>query len=225
MLLLLFAPQPAGGGGGGTPEVINFSVVLGDLIPQLNAAGSNDLIFWTTDELFAWFDEAAQRLARQAGIFVSRDTSLTSVLNQGPYALPANQVSTIQADIGGFVLRPATVQELEALDAAWPTTIGNPQQFMQDKQGLNLIVLYPAPGSSTAGETIGLVIHNFPPTISASNVFLNAPTVLQDYFKFYALGEARAKECKGAMQEMAQWFQQLTGLYEQTIEQYWGTAQ
>lgn len=223
MLLLLFAPQPPPP----SPELINFSAALGDLYPLLNASSSNDLVHWTTTDLYNWFDEASQRLARSAGVFVIRDTSTTVSNGQGQYGLPSGQVSTIQADLAGVVLRARTVQELEALDSNWPITVGppSPASFVQDVKGVTYVALYPAPGSADNGNTLGLVIHALPATINSGYPWLSAPSVLADYFKFYALAEARAKESKGAMLEVSDWCRQLTGLYEQVIEQYWGESQ
>lgn len=223
MLLLLFAPQPAAP----SAETINLNLALSDLYPKLNATASGDLVYWTATELFQWFDEAAQRLARTTGVFVVRDTSVTVATGTGSYALPAAQVSTIQADLGGVVLRPRNVQELEALDATWTTTQGppSPNSFVQDTQGVTHVALYPIPGVADNAKALGLVLHVTPATISSANPQVSAPTCLREYFTFYALAEARAKECKAAMQEVAQWMRQLTGMYEQVIEGYWGEAQ
>jgi hypothetical protein len=223
VLLLIFAPQPAAP----SAEYINFVVVLGDLYPRLNATSQADAVYWTDAELYQWFDEATQRLARSAGVFVERDTSITVSSAQGSYDLPSDQISTIQADLAGVVLRPRTVEELEALDADWPATTGppSPSAFVQNVLGLGVIALYPAPGTADNEKTLGLVIHTAPATVSASNALLSAPSVLQDYFGFYALAEARAKESKGAMPEVADWLRSgVTALYEQVIEGYWGEA-
>jgi len=221
VLLLIFAPPI----GAAQPELIDLSQALADVIPQLNAGGPNDLIFWTTDELYQYFDEASQRMARTCGVFAVHDTSLTSVVSQGAYTLPIDQVSTIQVDLGGNVLRARTVQELEAFDANWPATQGPPTAFVQDTQGVTQIVLYPAPDSNNSGKTIGLVIHVVPGTINFSLRFLSAPQCVREYFTFHAIGEARAKETKMQMQEVAGWMRQLTGWMEQVIEGYWGEAQ
>lgn len=218
MLLLIFAPQPSLA----QPEFINFAQVLTDLYPQLGASGPNDLIFWTPDELYRFIDEAAAHLARKTGVFVIRDTSIVTVANTGSYAFPANHIATVQADLAGTVLRPRTVQELEALDVSWPVTVAPPMAFVQDTQGLRLIALYPAPGVPDQNKHVGLIEHVLPSPISVSNAFLAAPTCVREYFTFKALAAARAKESKAAMPEVAQWFGQLAGLMEQVMAGYWG---
>ncbi|HLG99828.1 MAG TPA: hypothetical protein VKX49_26195 [Bryobacteraceae bacterium] len=203
---------------------VDCSQALLDVIPQLNAASGLDLVFWTSTELYQWFDEAGQRLARTAGVFVSRDTSLTTSFSQGTYNLPASQVATIQADLNGTVLSPRTVEELEYLDASWPTTQGQPVSFVQNVQGLGLIAVYPAPDANNSGLTIGLVLHAYPPTIASGTPIVAAPQCIREYFTLSAIAEARAKETKMQMQEVAGWLRQLTGWMEQVIEGYWGEA-
>lgn len=222
MVVLLFSPAP----GAPSAEYVNFAQVLGDLYPRLNATSQTDAVYWNDAEIYQWFDEATQRLARSAGVFVARDTSISVVNSQGAYDLPSDQISTIQADLAGVVLRPRTVEELEALDADWPAAIGppSPSAFVQNVLGVGVVALYPAPGAADSGNTLALVIHVAPATVSASNTLLSAPSVLQDYFGFYALAEARAKESRGAMPEVADWLRSVTALYEQAIEGYWGEA-
>lgn len=220
-ILLLIAPQqPAP-----VPGNYNLAGVLSQIYPQLNASGQNDLIFWTVAELYQWLDEAAQRLARTCDVFVVRDQSLVSVVNQASYPLPPAQIATIQVDLGGMVLRPASAHELEALDALWTQAApGIPRKFVQDTAGLEQITLYPPPGGPSQGLTLGLVMYVFPNQISASNPFVGITGALQEYFAFSVLGEARAKETKAAMPEVAQWFRGLVSMMEQAITGYWGDS-
>lgn len=211
--------------GGVSPGFINLASALGDIYPALNAAGPNDLIFWTQDELYQYFDEAAQRLARVIGCFTVRDTSITGELNVGTYSLPANQVATVQADLAGLVLRARTVRELEALDATWPATVGAPVAFAQDVQGTTEIVIYPACNSESAGETIGLVLHVLPPTLTASTALIGTPICIREYFTFRALGGARGKQSKAEMPEVSAWFGQLGDWMEQIMQAQWGAGQ
>lgn len=207
---------------------VDCSQAILDVMPALNAGqGAFDLLFWTTDELYRWMDEAAQRLARTAGVFVVRDTSLVTVQGVATANLPANQVSTIQVDLAGKVLRPRTIHELEALDSGWTTAAqAPPNSFVQEGQGVNTITIYPPPDAANSGKRVGIVMHVTPPTITAGlPVLQSAPTAVREYFTLYALGEARAAETKAAMPEVAGWLRQLTGMMEQVIEGYWGEAQ
>ncbi len=215
-------PQPAPAPHGGP---LNLATVLAEVYPQLGASGASDLVFWSQDELYRWLDEATERLARRVALFAEYNTSLTAGLANGSYGLPAGHVATLQCDLGGKVLRARTVHELEALDASWPTAVGPPVAFAQDSQGLQLLLLYPAPDGGSAGQTIGLLRRYVPSTVNLGNALAAVPTVLWEYFAFYAIAEARAAETKAAMPETASWFRGVLGMLEDTMRQYWGTAE
>ncbi len=202
--------------------MLDLSAVVTRMLPVLGASSAADLTFWDTNELYAWMDEAAKRLARECGAFVDRDASTAIAAGAASYATPARHVSTIQVSIDTRALRPATVQELEALDDGWPDTTGTPERWLHDV-GLATVRLYPAP--STASGTLGVVCHRYPPEITASAAQVAAPRVLEDYFVFSALAAARAKETKAQMPEVSAWFGQLAGLMEQAVTSLWGGAQ
>lgn len=217
LLLLFFGTQAAPA----QPGYVNLALAEQDLWPALNATSANDAIYWNDAEIFNWFDEAAKRMARQLGVFVVYDQSLSSVLGNSAYTLPASHVNTIQADLAGFVLRPRTLHELEALDATWNTTAGPPTAFVEDTQGLQQIALYPAPDAPNSNKAIGLVMQQLPPDISVSAAILNAPQCMREYYTFWALAEARMQESPAAMPEVAQWLRGLVGIMDQTIAGLW----
>lgn len=219
MGLLLLFPLSLGPSSTG----VNLAQLLGELWAPLNSNGPSDAVFWNPTEIYQWFDEAKNRLARMCGGFVVYDTSLETVSDQGTYTLPADHASTLQVDVAGNVLRPRSVQQLEALDASWPTTIGTPKAFVQNAAGVTGLQIYPAP--STADEVIGIAQHEIPPAIALSNAILSVPVPVREYFRFFALGEARAKESKAQMQETSDWFKQQCAMLEQAIGGYYGTAE
>lgn len=219
MLLLLFHnQQPAPPAAG----YVNLSVALAGLWTALNATGEADAVYWTSDQMFQWFDQAAKLLGRTQNIFVDYDQSLHSVLNQADYTLPTTQVSTIQADLNKRTLRARNVQEIEALDSMWTSTKGTPASFLQDVQGVVTVTLYPAPDAASAGLPLGLVIAEVPADITPTNGFLIAPQCLQEYFTFYALAEARVAETHAQMPEAAQFFGGIVDLMRSAITGYWG---
>ncbi len=222
MLLLLFTNQPAPA----SPGYVNAAVVIGDIWPPLNATGAADAVFWTQGQMYEWFNESAKRLAGSAGVFVVRDTSLTALLNTATYNLPASHDATIQCDLDGAVLYPRNVQETEALDAAWPTTTGEVEAFLQDVEGTKKITLYRVPDSSAAGKTIGLVMRELPDDVTAAAGFLAAPPFLAEYFTFSLLAEARspATETRAQMPEVAAWCKGQADMMLQAIRGYLGGA-
>lgn len=220
MLLLFYATQapPAAAG------YINLSTSLAELWPALNSTSPIDAIFWDAPEMFQYFDEAVKRMARRFGVFVVYDQSITSAVSTPAYNLPANHISTQQADLAGLTLRPLNIQEAEALDASWPTTVGPPTHFLEDTEGLIQFALYPQADGPNAGKLAGLVMNSFPPDITPAAGILVAPFCLKDYFTFYAIGKAREKETRAQMYESAQFFLGLCDFVEQTIQAVWGSA-
>lgn len=221
MLLLFFGTQ-------GTPPAagyVNASVVVQNIWPPLNAVSAADAVFWTEGEIYEWFNEAGRRLSGAAGVSVVRDTSLSSSLSVRSYTLPASHDKTIQADLAGQVLKPRTVQEAEALDEAWLSTSGAPVAFLlDDAGGMTEITLSPQPDAGAAGKAIGLVMRSTFPDASAASGFLVASPALSEYFTFYILAEARAKETRAQMPEIAAWFRQLCGQFEKATQAYLGGA-
>lgn len=220
MLLLLFTNQPA------TPSAgyVNSSEVIGNLWPPLNASGPQDAVFWTQGQMIEWFNEAGRRLSGCGGVFVVRDTSLTSVLSTGSYTLPDKHQATLQADLAGKVLKPRTVQEVEALDATWPSTAGVPDAFLLDVEGAKTITLYAKPNSANASKAIGLVMRTLPDEVTAAAGFLAAPPFLAEFFTFSILAEARSTETRAQMPEIAQWLKGLSDMMISAIQGYLGGA-
>lgn len=214
MLVLLLAPQGAAVTG------LDLTAAVDAVMPALNAASPEELVYWTEDELYEWADEAAKRLARFAGGFVERDTATAVVGGTAVYAVPARHVSTIHAGIDGRALRAASVQEIEAGDTTWPETAGSPVRWIADGEGTEKLRLYPKP---TAGGALELVFHRYANVQKGAAIVL-APGCLREYFTFAVLAEARGKESKMAMPDIAQWARGMAGLYEEVCRQYWGEA-
>lgn len=203
---------------------INLRDVLSDLYPLLNAAAAGDLIHWTDSDLYEWLDEAAKRLARTYGVFVERDASMAIALGTPEYSVPAGHISIIHASAGTLALYAVTVQELEALDASWPTAAGPTNCFLADANGLGHVRVYPAPDATITGA-LALIRHRFPVAITSVNNTLSAPLALRDYFLWYALSEARRRQSDAMMPEVAEHFAGRVALMEKVIEQYWGNSQ
>ncbi len=216
-LLLLFFPQQ------GQPSIagVNLALAESDLWPALNATSSMDAIFWAQSDIYEWFDEAAKNMARKIGAFVNYDTSITIAEGTNAYTLPATHINTVEADIAGLVLKPRNIQELEALDASWPTTEDPVDSFIEDQVGMDTFTTYPIPDASDDGKTLGLVMQAVPADITTSNAFVGAPGVLREYFTFSAIAEARAKESPAQMKEIAQWLRGVVDMMDQTLSGIW----
>lgn len=217
MLILLLAPQ-----GSGAQTVFDLRDVLGELYRQLGASGSADLEFWTEDELYRYFDDASKRLARNTGCFVVRDVAISTAIGTAEYTNSSRHLSTLHVSYLTDSLNQGTVEEIEALDPDWQAAANAAPARAVQYTGLATLRLYPPPD---AVKLLPVVQHEFPLAVSASSTGVAAPVALRDYWRFWAQGEARGKESKGAMPEVAQWMHRLTDLYEDVARSYWGNAE
>lgn len=219
MLLLFLADQAAPA----SPANINLSQAAADLWAQLNANGPADAVYWTLDDIFLYFNQAAKQLAIRGGVFTSYDTTVVLADATSGYDLPALQINTIQADVAGAVLKARNLQEIEALDDDWPTTAGTPDSFLQDTQGSRQVTVYPTPTGASDGATLGLTIEGYLMDVDASGAIIAAPECLEEYFHFFALAEARStKETRSQMPEITQWCRGIVDLLDGVISSYWG---
>lgn len=213
MLALLFAPP-------NTPLAgVDLAQVIGDLLPTLGASSLADLNWCMASELYQWADDSAKRLARKAGVFVERDTSISVANGVAVYPLPARHVDTIHVSIGGVRMRPASVQDLEALDSTWPSSSGIVERYSMDADGMTSITLYRIP---TGAGAMAVIFNSYPATIAAGSSLVSAASPVADYFMYAMLAEARRKQSEGAMPEMAEHFDQRVGMYEEIFKQYFG---
>lgn len=218
MLLLFFAPVAAPA----SPGFVNTALVVGDLWAPLNARSEADAVFWTEAQLYAWIDEAVKRFARKHAAFVVHDTTVTTLAGAADYNLPTDHLVTFQADLNGKYLRARNIQEMDSLDATWPSAAaGVPQAFLEDKQGLVKITLYPPPNVANESLPVGLTMAKQPATITKAAAILAAPPVLRDYLTFYALAEARSAETNASMDEVATWYRGLVNQLDQVAEHLW----
>lgn len=219
MLLLLLAPQ-------GSPSTgVNLSSVIGSVLASLNAGSVAELVFWSEGELYQFADDGAKRLARLQGGFVERDNSTAIVVGTPSYALPARHLSTIHVSVDDLALRESNVQEVEALDDDWLDTASPTlERWLQDLAGLDSIRLYPTPDTGASGQ-LAEIFHRYPVEVTVIASTVTAPRCLQGYWWFHVVAEARGRESKAAMPDVAQWARGMTALYEATCREYWGGAQ
>lgn len=193
-----------------------------DFLSRVGALAWSDVADWLTeDEVFGYFDEAAKRLA-ELGLFVSRETQ-TLAAETSQYAMPGVWLDSIHTSVNGQQIRPSSAAELLALDSLWQQLACEPGQLPYrgsfDAGPLGTITLYPQPAAAAELETIDHVI---PPPISTSATTAPIPSVLSDYFLYFALRRARGKESPYAMPEVAAAAASQCELYEQILSVYWG---
>ena len=190
----------------------------------VNAGEITSTSWVTPTELYQFADEAAKKLARDTGAFVTYDASIAISAPTAAYALPSSHVFTLMAAaiyVNGTIqiLRMTAVRDLWALDANWQTTAANPVRASLDAGAVGTITLYPAPVSNA---TLGQVLEEFPATIASGSSTVSLPAVLQDMFTYEILRGARAKESPNAMPEMAAHFGERARLYGQICDHLFG---
>jgi hypothetical protein len=212
MPLLLFPGGPASSG-------IDVANVINDILPALGANDFSDLDWCTQAELFQFADEAANRLAHRAGVWVNRYGLQTITAGTSVAPQPGDLVDAIHVSVDGASLRPVTALQLAALDAGWQGTAGTPQRFSMDAAP-GSILLYPA--TTAATSTLATIYHQRQPTVQPGQSVLPIASPVQDYIGYSVLEQARRKESDQQMTDMADHFAQRVALYEQIFEHYWG---
>lgn len=172
-------------------------------------------------EFYNYCDEAAKRLA-DLGLFVMRDT-VPITAGHATYEMTVDWLDSIHTSVNGSQIRSTSSAELLALDSLWPQTACEPgdlpTRVSYDAGPLGTVTLYPIPSAAGELETIG---HVAPEDISQTQTTVPVPSVLSDYFLFFALQRARGKESPYAMPEVAAAAGQRVALYEQVLTAYWG---
>lgn len=215
MLLLLLLGQ------GVIAPGVDVAEVLRSLLPSLGASDYLDLVFWDQAQLYAYADEALERLARRTGLFVVRD-SINITQGQAVYELPAGHVSTIRASLSGLPLREASIEELEALDRAWRVRTGTPRRITEGDGGLHRARLYPKPVSD---GSLAVVFHRRPAAVQPESSQVEAPPVVADYIALSVLAEAFRRDGEASKPEVSAHLDQRLALMEEVFRAYWGTAQ
>jgi hypothetical protein len=201
---------------------VDSQAVITTLLPSLHSDSRANLTFWTESDLINWMDEALKRLGRVAGVFVERDTSITTVNGTADYALPQRHHATLHASYGSTALRPASMLELEMRDPDFQTTTGSPDHWYEDGQGFN-IALSPVPN---AAVNLPLIMTAWPPALDTAkaNTLVQAPAPIAPYLFFYALGKAYERESEVEMQDLAQHCLGQCELLEKAFEKYYGAG-
>lgn len=199
---------------------IDTTAVITALLPALHADSTADLMFWALTDLIEWMDEGLKRLARVAGVFVERDTSITTVPGTAAYPLPERQDATLHVSYGTAPLRPASMIELEMRDPGFMTTTGAPDHWYEDGQGWN-VGLCPVPA---AAVNVPLIMTAWPPALDAGqlNTLVQAPAPLAGYLSMYTLAKAYGKEGESEMPDVAQHCAARCQMYEQIFGKYYG---
>jgi hypothetical protein len=197
------------------------SAVLTGLYPALQASDAATLDFWTDTELAAFAREALDRLAYAAACWT--DAQFIPAQIAPTAALDPPVVAVAAVTFGGYSLVQTSVAQLEAFSRTWASDVapsgGRPRNWLQEAREVRI---YPAP--SAPGVLAIDYVSVSPVTAFAPGDDAGAPEVCGDYLRAAVLGEARAKETEGAMQDVAAWQRSQAALYARAFTALYGGA-
>jgi len=201
--------------------------VLTNVLPALHAASTSDsdLTFWKLTDLIEFMDEGLKRLARKAGVFVKRSTSITSAVGSATYSLPDDHVAVLHVSYGTTALRPAGTIELESRDENYRTTQGTPDHWCLDQLGDYTMGLSPVPNH--AGDSVPVIYTALAPELddAQENTLVTAPSPLKGYLTMCILAEAYGREGEMEMQDLAQHCKGRIAMYEAMMADYYGMGE
>jgi hypothetical protein len=192
---------------------------------RLYASSEADMVISSDDAMIRLYDERLKALARDVGIFVKVNTSLTLISGQAAYDLPERHIATIRVSLPTGVLYPATTMEIEARDSDFATTSGTPTHWYNDKIGMNALRLYPVPNSS--GAVITVVYYQYAEGLDTDgfNTDIPTPNVMSDLLDYEVLSELYAQESDLQIPESAKQLKELSRLIREVLLSYYGSSQ
>jgi hypothetical protein len=226
---ILYNASLYGGGSVVDPAepTVAWSELLACLYPRLHAADASTLVWWTESDLRNWANEALQLLARQALLFIRRDTGTLTVSGQREYPLPQRHLATIHATYNDRPLLPTDRAQIDSLDygadAAACLTGQFPKRWYEDTLGVHASVgVYPSPFDAS---TLAVIFSQAPEALTSTASTMPIPYCLAAFVEDYVLGEAWNHDSDFAMPELAQHFQQKRAFYLELYQAYWGPKQ
>jgi hypothetical protein len=166
--------------------------LVADLLFPLNAEAAVDLVWWTETELRAWLTEAAQELGR-TGILTDR-VEIAGVSGETAYLRPARTVEVIRAAWASRELRPATVDEMDALGDGWEEdeTTGTPTRWVP--AGEDTIRIHPRPAGAATLDLLRRIW---------TEGDFEAPAAVGAALRYRTLQRARSKDGEGQAADVA----------------------
>lgn len=203
---------------------VSVTTLISRLLPDLHTDVITNSVSWTECELIVWADSAVKRLARLAGVFVTRDTSITAATSTATYALPSRHLSTIRVTLNGSPLVSADTHSLSAKTGTFESTTGTPKRWYGDKITVDRIGLEPVPNSGSNGHTLAVIYHSYPTELDCPkvNTSIPVPAAVADYIESCMLMEANLKESDLGCPEVSQHLKEHTAFIESVILNYWG---
>jgi hypothetical protein len=211
---------------------LNLNNLISDTLATLHSDTLANLVFTSDPEITRVANDELRRLAQRFGLFVARDESIFVISAQATYRAPSNFLDGIYMALEGVPLRPTSRSELELRDTNYQTTLAtatNPVQYWYtDRQGQNIIGLYPVPGVLDDDKLLEVIYHEYPCNLDEAHVstLIETPAVLGDLLKLVMIRESYAKESDFQQVDVAATLKRvIQEVYDKATAQYWGTSQ
>jgi hypothetical protein len=204
--------------------MVNLETLLTRILPTLNAAAFNDLVFWSKADLYQYADECIRDFSRNvAGQIL---TTLQFLGYGSTYNCDPAVLSVIHVSIDSRSLRTTNGLVQSVLSDTWATDAG-PQvtHYLRDECGPTQIRVVPLPVYTSGFEPLRITQHVQAPTVSEASPNLAWPSILGDYIGWKVLAAARRADTEGSMPEISQAANKMASIMESIARAYWGEVQ
>jgi hypothetical protein len=186
---------------------------LDRLAPVLGSEARTNNPFWAESALNAIALHRLQALAGMIGLEVNVATSDLAP-GTASYAPSTPLIAVLAVTFAGSDLRPASIEEISALDDAWATRSGAPTRYLQEHQGFSELRLYPIPAVS--GQ---LVVISFG---APSSFAAGLPDCVESVLAPEIVSILRDRDSDAAMPEVAKPIAQMAEQHRAMLAHYWG---
>jgi hypothetical protein len=177
----------------------------------------------TESELYQYISDAARDLCLRAKLLVV-EQALTALPDSPEYDLAAYRPAAVLAVWYSSKLLYATpVEEVEALDQAWPDTTGTaPDRTLGNVRGATLLRVYPKRDAGVWSLDSLLAVK--PADVSGLDATRALPEWLAPYFTLAAIEGAAGREGEERMPEQSAFCRGIRNLWEQALLALYGEA-
>lgn len=202
-------------------HALNLTDAVNAAVPTLHATSTADLTVCTAGELYQYVSDAARDLCMRVKLLVV-EQALTAAPDSPEYDLAAYRPAAVLAVWYGSKLLYATpVEEVEALDQAWPDTVGTaPDRTLGNLRGATLLRVYPKRDAGVWSLNSLLAVK--PADVSGVDASRALPEWLLHYFTLAAIEGAAGREGEERMPEQAAFCREIRNLWEQAVRGIYG---
>lgn len=202
-------------------HALNLADAVNAAIPTLHATSTADLTACTAAELYQYVSDALRDLCMEVKLLVV-ERALMAVPDSPEYDLAAHRpVAVLAVWYGSKLLYATPVEEVEALDQAWPDTTGTaPERTLGNVRGATLLRVYPKRDVGVWALNSLLAVK--PADVSGVDATRELPEWLAPYFTLAAIEGAAGREGEERMPEQTAFCREIRNLWEQAVRGVYG---